>query len=67
MYAAAYPALLRGRGEVQITKSCLVNDKYCSEIPLKIDTVKDQGVRWGSRTPGTPFPGYTPGMRVLPQ
>ena len=28
-----------------IAKSYLASDKYCSEITIKIDTVKDQGVR----------------------
>ena len=36
---------------IQITKSCLVSDKYCSEVALKIDTVKDQGVRGGFQNP----------------
>ena len=29
------------RTRFQITKSCLVSDKYCSEVPLKIDIAKD--------------------------
>ena len=34
----------------------MVSDKYCSEVPLKIDTVKGGDVRWrGSRTPATPW------------
>ena len=43
----------REGGGLQITKSCLVSDKYHSEVALKIDTVKDQGVRGGLRNPGT--------------
>ena len=50
-----------GEGNFQITKSCLVIDKYRSEAPLKIDTVKDRGVyMWGRgnggfRNPWNPF------------
>ena len=46
-------------GWIQITKSCLVSDKYCSEVALKIDTVKDRGVtgrgRGHSEPPGPPL------------
>ena len=31
-----------GGGGVPITKSCLVSDKYRSEVALKIDIVKDR-------------------------
>ena len=34
-------------GGFQITKNCLVIDKYRSEVAIKIDTVKDRGVRGG--------------------
>ena len=32
-------------GWFQITKSSLVSDKYRSEVALKIDAVKDRGVK----------------------
>ena len=64
------PAFLReGTGEggrFQITKSCLVSDKYRSEVALKIDTVKRGLAEGGSGTPNPPTlpplpPGYEPG------
>ena len=47
-------------GGFQITKSCLVNDKYRNEVVLKIDTVKYRGVRggWEVPEPLEPPPGY---------
>ena len=47
--------------KVQITKTCLVSDKYRSEVALKIDKVKDQGV-WGEGCSGSlgTAPGYAP-------
>ena len=46
-----------GGNGVQNHQSCLVSDKYRTEVALKVDTVKDQGVRGsrGSTTPGTPL------------
>ena len=41
--SGAKPTFLRWG--FQITKRCLVSDKYRSEVALKIDTVKDGGVR----------------------
>ena len=40
-----------GGGRVQITRSCFISNKYHSEVLLKIDTVKDRGVRGGIRNP----------------
>ena len=42
-----------GRG-FQITKSYLVSDKYRNEVALKLDTVRDQGVRGEGSEPLDP-------------
>ena len=48
---------------MQTTKSCLVSDNCCSKVALKIDTVKDRGVRRGVSEPLESLPllsGYAP-------
>ena len=61
-FLVAFKKLMEGG--VQITKCCLVGDKYHSEVALKIETVKDRGVRGGFGTPGIP-PDYAPGHVVF--